>query len=1100
MKLEPRTLFLGAAVAAAAGFGAAQKPAEPPASGLIVEKVTPGFEAAKAGFRPGDVLTAWERAPNLPANQAGARGVFRSPFDVLEILTEEAPRAKTMALTVSREGQRLSLSIGQYPWRLETRPALSEKWLSRYEEGRRLLEAGDREEGSVIWRDLAADLSAAKLRLDAAWLWLRLGMASSEAKQSDPAIAAIDRALEEARALGRGDVEAQLWGYKVEVLRANNRDKEAATAARRALSLREGLAPDSLSVARCLHELASVTDNNSRELPAIHRRALGIRERLAPRSSVEAASLGGLAIALGYQGDSRTEIDLLQKALAINNELDPAGRTVARGHSNLCAVYMNRGDLALAEEACQRSLELWRSFGPGDREGVRQSLHNLGVLARTRGDMDRAVQLLNQELTICDQIAPNGRGAVWNQFELAVTEMERKNFDKAEEHFRRSEQIIGGLKIVSAEAHAALTALMRAQIAYQRKDLATSEMLLRQALAYYERTAPDGYAAMAVGADLGRVLTERGATREAEDRIRRALVLRQRHSPESQDTAQSHHDLGMLFWKTRRLAEARDELNRAVEDLEAQQQKLGGSQESLSIFRDQHAEIYKDYVDLLIELRLHQDAFLILERYRAGAFLRTLARRDLAPPDEIPGDLQRDRVQVNSDYERVQGEIRGLDPKTGANKLDEAMAQLAELRRKRSEIAERIATASPRYAALRYPQPLDAAAAARALDPGTRLLSYSVGHEKTHLFVLGSDPRRSPLSVVTLPVGEDALRESVKAFRRLIELGNPSPELIGRARSLYDTLIRPAERLTDAGERVLIVPDGPLHTLPWAALVRDVHAGRPQYFVERKPIHTAISATVFAELKRARDERTGSREIRIAAFGDPVYPILTARKSGAKRSGEAESTEGEAYGETQIDAVLRGGYAFEPLPHTRQEVESIAALYAPNAETYLGERATEERARSLGRNISHVHYACHAYVNERFPLDSALVLSIPDKPSPGRDNGLLQAWEIFEKVRLDADLVTLSACDSGLGREMAGEGLIGLTRAFQYAGARSVLASLWKVDDISTAELMKRFYGHLKGGKPKDEALRLAQLDLIGTGRYAQPRDWAAFGLAGDWR
>ena len=107
------------------------------------------------------------------------------------------------------------------------------------------------------------------------------------------------------------------------------------------------------------------------------------------------------------------------------------------------------------------------------------------------------------------------------------------------------------------------------------------------------------------------------------------------------------------------------------------------------------------------------------------------------------------------------------------------------------------------------------------------------------------------------------------------------------------------------------------------------------------------------------------------------------------------------------------------------------------------------------------------------------MFTIPDKAKPGQDNGLLQAWEIFEKMRIDADLVTLSACDSGLGKEMGGEGLIGLTRAFQYAGARTVLASLWKVEDESTAELMKRFYGYLKAGKTKDEALRLAQIDLI---------------------
>src|SRR5262249_17246331 len=202
--------------------------------------------------------------------------------------------------------------------------------------------------------------------------------------------------------------------------------------------------------------------------------------------------------------------------------------------------------------------------------------------------------------------------AAWNQFELGVTEMEAGRLPKAEEYFHWSEEIMGALRTsTTAESHAAVTSFMRAYIAYQRQDLAASEKLLRDGLAYYERTAPGGYGSMTAGADLGRILMEQGRAREAEDRIRRCLLLRQRYSPASQDTAQSHHDLGMLYWKTGRLTEARDELRQAVEDLESQQEKLEASDESMSIFRGRHREIYKDYIDLLMKLGREQDAFLI---------------------------------------------------------------------------------------------------------------------------------------------------------------------------------------------------------------------------------------------------------------------------------------------------------------------------------------------------------------------------------------------------------------------------------------------------------------------------------------------------------
>ncbi len=239
------------------------------------------------------------------------------------------------------------------------------------------------------------------------------------------------------------------------------------------------------------------------------------------------------------------------------------------------------------------------------------------------------------------------------------------------------------------------------------------------------------------------------------------------------------------------------------------------------------------------------------------------------------------------------------------------------------------------------------------------------------------------------------------------------------------------------------------------------------------------------------------------AFGDPRYPVRHEGEPAATRGGGAEDPEAdvETAGDAEVAAVLRGGrHRFEPLPRSRQEVEAIAALYAPRSESYVGAEATEERARSVGKDVPLIHYACHAYVNERFPLDSALVFTIPERPRPGQENGLLQVWEIFETVRIDADLVTLSACDSGLGKEMGGEGLIGLTRAFQYAGARSVLASLWKVEDESTARLMKSFYGYLKAGNTKDESLRLAQIQAIRSRDFAHPGAWAGFQLAGDWK
>jgi CHAT domain-containing protein len=168
----------------------------------------------------------------------------------------------------------------------------------------------------------------------------------------------------------------------------------------------------------------------------------------------------------------------------------------------------------------------------------------------------------------------------------------------------------------------------------------------------------------------------------------------------------------------------------------------------------------------------------------------------------------------------------------------------------------------------------------------------------------------------------------------------------------------------------------------------------------------------------------------------------------------------------------------------------------------------------VDRGTTILHLAAHSLVSQSLPLESAIALTVPPSAAAEpSENGLLQAWEVLEQVRLDADLVTLSGCQTALGKEASGEGIIGLTRAFQYAGARTVLASLWSVADDSTAELMDRLYRRLRSGTATNDALRGAQLDLLATplaltGDDGESREldashpfhWAAFQVIGDWR
>jgi CHAT domain-containing protein len=274
---------------------------------------------------------------------------------------------------------------------------------------------------------------------------------------------------------------------------------------------------------------------------------------------------------------------------------------------------------------------------------------------------------------------------------------------------------------------------------------------------------------------------------------------------------------------------------------------------------------------------------------------------------------------------------------------------------------------------------------------------------------------------------------------------------------------------------LLVVPDGSLHALSFAALPSP-SGGRPsRYLVERLSLVRDVSVSVFVAGLDARERRPVKPEV--VVFGDPGPS-------------------------TAATSRFRGEYG--SLPASRREAESVGSLFADRARLFVGPAATEEAARAHLPQAGVAHFACHAAVDELLPLDSALVLAPDDS-----GGGLLQAWEIAEELRLDGALVVLSACETAKGGERAGEGIVGLVRALQVAGAESIVASLWRISDESTAELMRRFYGYLDRGVDRDEALRRAQLELLRgpieverDGERVRidassPRHWAPFVLLG---
>jgi CHAT domain-containing protein/Flp pilus assembly protein TadD len=1110
-----RVFFLLLALAPLPTAGAS--PPEEPEDGVVVEEVLKDSPAERAGLRPGDLLLSWSRGE-------GNGGPVRSSFELLEIQAEQAPRGE-VTLQGRREGTSREWLLPPRPWGVLTRPTLPQTLLSLYIQARNLLAAGDFEAGTARWRSAIEIAERRQDLLTASWLQARLALQLAKAKRWSEADAAREAAIQrlegshpaaaaeilrDGRWFGAFVEPLQLWerdevDYRralalapeeslaaaldlnaLGILARNRGDYPAAEDLfRKAYAIQAKLAPGSIALAWTLRELAW-TARFRGDIDAAHKsalEALNIQERLAPESLEIMILLLDVGIIAQDRGDLDTAEERFRRALTLSERLilDDAEVAAILPLRSLGLLAMDRGDLAMAEDYFRRALALRESLQPENPE-TGTELHALGRLAEKRGDLASAEEHYRRALEIWEKSAlgPHFMGVrVYQLYTLSAIEKLKGNLAKADEPLQRVQEIQD--EIMPESQLTTETCFHRATLAVERGDLILAEEMHGRALAILEKLAPEGLSASDHVEGLGTIAFERGDLTKARELFQRALVIREKMAPGSTRVGLSLNQLGRIDRREGHLARAAEHFCHATEAFDQQRKKLGGTMEGRAAFGGTTAEPYHDCLAALIDLGHLKDAFRVLERGHARSFLDLLAERDLRWTADLPPDLARERKLTDAEYDRTQAALDRLSPVRDQAEVDRLLVRLRELRVRQEEIAAKVRQTSPRAAALQDPQPLDLAGARAALDPGTLLLAWSIGRDRSFLFVVqpaGTDPG---LEAFPLSLSDQDLRRRVESFRNLLLRADADRgELSRQAGVLYNALFRPAEARIAAAQRILVSPDGPLHTLPFAALVRDGH-----WLAEQKPIHTVLSATVYAELKKSRRQGPEAAPAALAAFGDPHYPPMPPGRSSTVHP--------------EVRAAVGRGLSLTSLPSTRDEVRGIASLY-PEARTFLGAEATEERAKSIGKDARYLHFACHGLLDERFPLNSALALTIPEHSGEGQDNGLLQAWEIFESVRLDADLVTLSACDSALGQEMGGEGLLGLTRAFQYAGARSVLASLWSVSDASTAELMKSFYGYLQKGRSKDEALRAAQADLIQGKSFSHPYYWAAFELTGDWR
>ncbi len=854
-------------------------------------------------------------------------------------------------------------------------------------------------------------------------------------------------------------------------------------------------------------------------------------------------------------GDFEKAIKYLTRAAAISRS-----KAYAQGESTavfqLGLIYHALADEQKAMDSYQRSIAVSRSIDPPTRlsmENEAESLTNIGNIYRRLGASgsapavlsanappapEKSIEYYKQALEIFRtlKLRGNRRGMVGEaDMLLAIGESLKGmgNYSESHTYLDESLTLYNGLKYIPGQVSAIVSIgnLYSLQGAYPK-----SFEYLKQAVDLVKSGAQNGnYANVLVA--IGRDYYRAGATEKAVQLYDEAFVV-------SSSKGQTLVSAGALFELATverdlgNFANARNEIEQAIQIVETVRAKIS-TEELRSSFFSAVKRYYDFYIDLQMQSHKAQpdrgfDALALQasEKSKSRSLLELLSLAQVDIKQGVDSELlERERRAGERLIEKAYKQNILLLRKHTAEEADkvneEVTTQTDEYQRIQSEIKSK----SPRYAALAIPPTLSSAKIQQLLDSGTILLEYSLGERKSYLWVVTSDsiasfdlPGREVIETqarkaYTLLTARNQQTKGETYAKQRARIKAAEAEYPRVAAALTEMLIGPAASFIE-NKRLLIVPDGALSYISFSALPlpnneQITSIGQPLGIV-----HEIISLPSASTLALLRDETQNRKPPprMLAVFADPVFNQNDVRARSANYRLNKGLKQGSKHPATNVKAETLASRDFERavsdvgllatesaglprLPFSRREADSILTM-SPKALSLKEVDFTASKAEVFSSNLDQyriLHLATHGLLDNQHPELSGVVLSLVDKSGNDID-GFLRLQDIYN-LKLNADLVVLSACNTALGKEVRGEGLIGLTRGFMYAGTPRVVASLWKVDDAATAELMTIFYKKMliENMRPA-AALRAAQNEMMKQPRWRSPYYWAPFVLQGEWK
>jgi CHAT domain-containing protein/Tfp pilus assembly protein PilF len=914
----------------------------------------------------------------------------------------------------------------------------------------------------------------------------------------------------------------RLWdeAYQIDARAEKKQDREKALVLyERALGMFEKL-DDKDKAWRVATNLGKVNSDLGRYSAAreSYQKAMDIAKGIG-NANGQAEGLNGLGCVYWELGQYAKALDYLRQALEQYKKANN-GEGEAFTFNHIGEVYREQGQYASAMDYYQKALDNAKKVRSAEAEA--DTLHNLGELSRLQARYRDAMDYYNQALDTYRRLGDKRHEGITLR-NMGAVYANRGARDEAVDHYQQAMAVFGQGGILGEEAR---TALEMGRIFQSSGDPKEALPHFEKGVELQKKIGVDTRRSFKLVADVyldmkdparaapfvkqpespaveGRFHLVKGEYEAAERAYSKLLQLGEA-SGDAEDLFTAHTGLAAAYEALEKYKKAETHYTKGMEMVEEIRSGLL-PEERTKFFNVRINGFYRsDPAKGLgrVQMRLNESVQSIVtsEATRARAFADRLALGAGSGYAGVPPEIlqqERDLVARISSLRTSRGKL----PKdSNPQRYDEISREILKAEAEMKAFLERLRKEYARYAAMKYSQPVTVSES--ALRPDEHVIMFDVSRHEVHVKLIKGKEGGARQFAEDYSV--EQLESDVNRFRSAFHqdhLREFDPQL---GHKLYTNLMAPVLLNVPAGTHLMIIPDGILHSLPFEALVTSgketwqkgsggEHSRELKYLGDAYPISYGQSITALTlARKRARSGAQGGKTLVLA---DPVFgqDDERLRQQGKPKEGKVS----EQWPQTIMSAACTGGMHFLPLRRTGSLAEAIKDLYPGKADVYTGLEAKKSvvTKRSL-KDYTTVVFATHGYYDEESSCVNEPILALAGADSPTSSEGLLRMSEVTG-LDLNADLVALTACQTALGKQVSGEGTMGLGWAFQWAGARSVLMTLWEVDEEASVKLVKAFFKHLKSGKDKVESLNLAREEIRRSG-FEHPYYWAGFTLLGE--